>query len=64
MNLCSPAVLIGASNGYFITKLMPTVDLQIESMSGRIESQLAVLDAIKTQRENLKRMYNENTNMV
>ena len=57
MNMCSPAVLIGSSNGYFISKLLTVVDLQIESMMGRIESQLSVVDAMKAQRENLKRQY-------
>ena len=57
MNLCSPAVLIGSSNGYFISKMITVVDLQIESMMGRIESQLSVVDAMKAQRENLKRQY-------
>lgn len=56
MNLCSPAVLIGASNGYFITTMITVVDLQIESMQGRIDSQAAVIDAMKAQRENLKRI--------
>ena len=56
MNLCSPAVLIGASNGYFITTMITVVDLQIESMQGRIDSQAAVVDAMKAQRENLKRI--------
>jgi len=32
------------------------VDLQIESMQGRIDSQAAVVDAMKAQRENLKRI--------
>jgi len=56
LNLCSPAVLIGASNGYFITTMITVVDLQIESMQGRIDSQAAVIDAMKAQRENLKRI--------
>ena len=57
LNLCSPAVLIGASNGYFITTMITVVDLQIESMQGRIDSQAAVVDAMKAQRENLKRLH-------
>jgi len=57
LNLCSPAVLIGASNGYFITKIITVVDAQIESMQGRVDSQAAVIDAMKAQRENLKRQY-------
>lgn len=56
MNLCSPAVLIGSSSGYFITTMITVVDLQIESMQGRIDSQAAVIDALKAQRENLKRI--------
>lgn len=61
MNLCSPAVLIGASNGYFITKIITVVDAQIESMQGRVDSQAAVIDAMKAQRENLKRIHHGNT---
>ncbi|MEQ1678418.1 MAG: hypothetical protein ABL876_17115 [Chitinophagaceae bacterium] len=56
MNLCSPAILIGSSSGYFITTMLTVVDMQIESLEGRVDSQQAVIDALKAQRENLKRL--------
>lgn len=56
MNLAHPKVLIGASNGYFLTSFITVIDKQIESMQGRVDSQVAVIDSFKAQRENLKRM--------
>lgn len=56
MNLCNPAVLIGSSKGYFISTMITVVDDEIESMQGRVDSQLSVIDALKAQRENLKRI--------
>lgn len=57
MNLAKPYVLIGTSKGYFLTKDLKVVDAQIESLQGRIDSQLAVIDAFKAQKENLKHAY-------
>lgn len=54
LNLTKPYVLIGTSKGYFLTKDMRVIDAQIESMQGRVDSQLAVIDAFKAQKENLK----------
>lgn len=56
MNLCNPAVLIGSSKGYFISTMITVVDDEIESMQGRVDSQLSVIEALKAQRENLKRI--------
>lgn len=53
MNLMAPKVLIGTSNGYFITDQVSTVDDQIESLQGRIDSQMAVIDSMKAQKLNL-----------
>lgn len=56
MNLAHPKVLIGASTGYFLTAFITVIDKQIESMQGRVDSQVAVIDSFKAQRENLKRL--------
>lgn len=53
MNLMAPHVLIGTSNGYFITDKVNVVDDQIESLQGRIDSQMAVIDSMKAQKLNL-----------
>ena len=53
-NKLKPFVLIGASNGYFITGDLKIIDAQIESLTGRAESMLAAVDGIKAQKENLK----------
>ena len=53
MNLARPGVLIGANDGYFITNDVHTVDEQIESLQGRVDSMLAVIDSIKAQKQNL-----------
>jgi hypothetical protein len=55
MNLASPKVLIGAGNGYFLTDSIAVVDTQIESLQGRVDSMTAAIDALKAQKENLKR---------
>lgn len=52
-NAAKPNVLIGASNGYFLTNNIQTVDEQIESLEGRIDSMRAAIDSIKSQRLNL-----------
>lgn len=46
-------VLIGASNGYFITRDLHLVDDQIESIQGRIDSMQAVIDSLKAQKESI-----------
>jgi hypothetical protein len=56
LNLVHPKVLIGASNGYFLTSRLIIIDKEIESLQGRVDSQVAVIDALKAQRENLKRI--------
>ena len=56
MNLTKPGVLIGASDGYFIANDLQTVDEQIKSFEGRIDSMKAAVDAIKAQRLNLKHL--------
>ena len=56
MNMAHPKVLIGASTGYFLTEFITVIDKQIESMQGRVDSQVAVIDSFKAQRENLKRL--------
>lgn len=52
-NAAAPQVLIGASNGYFLTKDIKTVDEQIESLEGRVDSMKCAIDALKSQRLNL-----------
>lgn len=54
-NKAWPKVLIGASNGYFLTGDIKTVDNQIDSMRGRVNQMNAAIDAMEAQRENLKR---------
>lgn len=54
-NLMKPYVVIGASNGYYITNNIEVVKDQIESIQGRIDSQAAVIDSMKAQLLNLKR---------
>lgn len=53
MNLLAPYVLIGTSQGYFVTDDPHVIDDQIESLQGRIDSTEAVIDSIKAQRLNL-----------
>lgn len=53
VNAAKPKVLIGASNGYFLTDDLSVVDEQIESLEGRIDSMQAAIDSIKSQRLNL-----------
>lgn len=55
MNLVKPKVVIGASNGYYLTDDMHVVDDEIESLEGRIDSMNCVVDSLKAQRENLRR---------
>jgi hypothetical protein len=52
-NAAKPNVLIGSSNGYFLTSDVHTVDEQIKSLEGRIDSMKAAIDSIKSQRLNL-----------
>ncbi len=52
-NATAPQVLIGGGNGYFLSADIKTVDDQIESLQGRIDSMNCALDAIKAQRLNL-----------
>lgn len=59
LNKAWPKVLIGASNGYFLTGTLSVVDDQIKSLEGRIDSMKAVVDSLKAQRENLKRNYKQ-----
>lgn len=54
-NAVKPHVLIGSSTGYYLTTSIIDVDDEIESMRGRVDSGLAVIDALESQRENLKR---------
>lgn len=54
-NLLKPYVVIGASNGYYITNDIEVVKDQIESIEGRISSMAAVVDTMKAQLLNLKR---------
>lgn len=53
-NAAKPMVLIGCSKGYFLTGDLRTVDEQIESLEGRLDSMKAAIDAIKAQRLNLQ----------
>lgn len=48
-------VLIGASNGYYLTSDVRCIDDQIESLEGRIDAMQCVVDALKSQRLSLKR---------
>jgi hypothetical protein len=52
-NAAKPKVVIGAANGYFLTKDPHVVDQQIESLKGRIDSMQAAIDSMKAQRLNL-----------
>lgn len=52
-NAAKPAVLIGASNGYYLTTDMNEINDQIESLEGRIDSMKAAVDSLKAQRLNL-----------
>ena len=52
-NAAKPFVLIGASNGYFLTDNIEVVDEQIQSLEGRIDSMKSAIDSIKSQRLNL-----------
>lgn len=54
-NMLKPYVVIGASNGYYITNDIEVVKDQIESIEGRISSMAAVVDTMKAQLLNLKR---------
>ncbi len=54
LNLTGDKVLIGASNGYFLTGDVDVVKDQIESMQGRIDSMEAVVDTMKSQLISLK----------
>jgi hypothetical protein len=47
-------VVIGASNGYFVTGNEAIIRDQIESLEGRMDSMAAVVDSLKAQLENLK----------
>lgn len=53
-NAAKPAVLIGASNGYFYSTDVETIRLQIESVRGRIDSMTAFLDTMEAQMQTLK----------
>ncbi len=53
LNLMAPSVLIGTSQGYFITNDSHVIEDQIESLQGRIDSTQAVIDSIKAQKLNL-----------
>lgn len=48
-------VVIGASNGYFITNNPDTVQKQIDSLQGRIDSMAAAIDTLKAQLLNLQK---------
>lgn len=52
-NAAAPSVLIGCSNGYFLTSDVAVVDQQIESLEGRVDAIKAAIDSIKAQRLNL-----------
>ena len=52
-NAARPKVLIGSSQGYFLTSNLKVVDEQIQSLEGRIDSMKAAIDAIRAQRLNL-----------
>lgn len=52
-NLIQDRVIIGASNGYYLTNSIKDIDLQIESIQGRIDSQKAIVDSLYAQRQNL-----------
>lgn len=54
-NAAAPAVLIGAGNGYFLTRDMKIVEEQIESLQGRVDAIAAAIDALKSQLLNLKK---------
>ena len=58
MNLLAPFVLIGASNGYYVTDDAKKVAEQIESIEGRIDSMKCVVDSLKAQKQNL--IHNKN----
>ena len=49
-------VVIGASNGYFVTDDPKVIEDQIESLQGRCDSMAAVIDSLKAQLQNLKRV--------
>lgn len=49
-------VVIGASDGYFVTDHPQVVQDQIESMEGRRDSMDAVIDSLKAQLLSLKKM--------
>lgn len=53
-NLAKPAVVIGSSNGYFITTSPAVIEKQIESTQGRIDAMNAYLDTMKAQLHSLK----------
>lgn len=53
-NAAQPFVVIGASNGYYLTTDCREIDDQIESLEGRIDAMKAVIDVLKAQRDSLK----------
>ena len=55
-NAMKPKVLIGASNGYFITSSICTIQDQIHSLEGRIDSMKAVIESLIAQKQNLQKV--------
>ena len=48
-------VVIGASNGYFITGNAEIIKDQIESLQGRMDSMAAVVDSLRAQLQNIQK---------
>jgi hypothetical protein len=45
--------LIGTANGYFVSKEIPIIDDQIESILGRINSMKQVIESLQAQKQHL-----------
>lgn len=54
LNLLDGRVIIGASNGYYVTSDEREVEDQIESLQGRVDSTNAVIDSLKAQLISIK----------
>lgn len=55
-NAASPYVVVGASNGYFLTSNQQEIEDQIKSMQGRIDAMRASIDTMQAQKQSLKAM--------
>lgn len=54
LNLTDGKVVMGASTGYYLTEDPKEIEDQIESLQGRVDSSLAVIDSLKAQLVSMK----------